>query len=86
MGRVRERRERESLYALIQFFESAMSFYWDPGNMPVLGRVIWPRKGSRKVPICGGMEGEGIIFISEGLCLSVECLSLVQIYSVPESG
>jgi hypothetical protein len=53
MGRGRERGGVDTLYALIQFFESAMSFYWDPGNMPVLGRVIWPGKGSRKVPFAG---------------------------------
>ena len=27
--------------------------------MPVLCRVIWPGKGTRKVPISSGMEGEG---------------------------
>jgi hypothetical protein len=73
MGRVRERRERESLYALIQFFESAMRFYWDPGNMPVLGRVIWPRKGSRKVPFAGVWREREIIFFSEGQTVCV-CL------------
>lgn len=51
MGTGRERGGVDTLYALIQFFESAMRFYWDPGNMPVLCRVIWPGKGTRKVPI-----------------------------------